>query len=53
MSNILNELATINKGKNLLFLDDSKIHLKRSSELDEISSGWVPNDENTRTIEKE
>lgn len=49
-NNILSALAEINKGKNLLFLDDSEIHFKRSSELRDISPGFVPNDENTKEV---
>ena len=45
---ILKALGKLHKGKNLLFLDDSEIHFRRSAELLNFSSGWVPNDENTK-----
>lgn len=43
-NHILNALGKLNKGKNLLFFDDSEIHFKRSSQLTDFSSGWVPNE---------
>lgn len=44
---ILSILGKTNKGKTLLFFDDSRSHYLRSLELEEIVSIWVPNDENT------
>lgn len=44
---ILEAMGKINKGKTLLFFDDSKTHFTRSLELADIASLWVPNDENT------
>lgn len=46
-NDILKEMGEIYKGYNLLFFDDSVIHFKRSLELRNIASAWVPNDENT------
>jgi hypothetical protein len=46
-NDLLVELGNLYKGHNLLFFDDSEIHFKRSQELRDISSAWVPNDENT------
>ena len=45
-NDLLSELGSIYEGYNLLFFDDSEIHFKRSQELREIVSGWVPNQEN-------
>jgi hypothetical protein len=50
---LLSELGEIYKGYNLLFFDDSEIHFKRSQELREIVSGWVPNQENIERIKNE
>lgn len=46
-NDILSILGEANKGKTLLFFDDSETHVTRSLELADIISGWVPNDENT------
>ncbi len=46
-NDLLVELGKLYKGHNLLFFDDSEIHFKRSQELRNIASAWVPNDENT------
>jgi hypothetical protein len=46
-NDLLVELGKIYKGHNLLFFDDSEIHFKRSQDLIDISSAWVPNDDNT------
>lgn len=50
---ILSILGEANKGKTLLFFDDSEAHVSRSMELADIISGWVPNDENTPLEEDE
>ena len=52
-NDLLSELGAIYKGYNLLFFDDSEIHFKRSQELRDIISGWVPNKENTERNKKE
>ncbi len=52
-NDLLSELGVIYKGYNLLFFDDSEIHFKRSQELRDIISGWVPNKENTERNKEE
>ncbi len=44
---ILDAIGKQNKGKTLLFFDDSQTHFTRSLQLADIASIWVPNDENT------
>ncbi len=47
-NSILSALASIHKGKNLFFFDDSVVHFTRSKALTDISSGWVPNKTNIK-----
>lgn len=47
----LEQIASRNKGSNILFIDDSEIHFTRSNELVDILSGWVKNDLNIKEIE--
>lgn len=50
---ILEAIGKQNKGKTLLFFDDSQTHFTRSLQLADIASIWVPNDENTPLEKKE
>lgn len=47
-NDLLKELGFLYQGHNLLFFDDSEIHFARSQKLSEITSGWVPNLQNTK-----